>query len=72
MLRAFNENEELDLVFKKKLEKYFEYKWSQDKNGVMEDAEHGTIVEQLNSDMENKIYLEYLFPEFIKFYQSIF
>ena len=51
LLRRFNKDQELDPRFKAKMEAYFKFKWSFDKNNALRQDEHVKMLEQLPIDI---------------------
>ena len=55
---------------KRRIEVYFEHKWDQGRNFVFMDGEYQQFQDQLPDATKDKMLVEFLFVEFIKFYNS--
>jgi hypothetical protein len=51
---------------KNEMSKHFEYKWAKDLNQFIEEEEHAKIFEQLPEHVQDTIYKEFLYMDFIK------
>ena len=71
-LKNFNNQEQMDQKFKKRIEKFFKYKWKNDRNYVMRQQESQKMLEQLPLDVQVQIFTKFLFSEFMITFKSLF
>ena len=57
---------------KRNIEQFFNYKWQFDRNQAIDDEEEMAILEQLPEEVQNKIYTNFLFKEFLHIFQDTF
>ena len=62
----------IDKKFKAKIEQYFEYRWVYDKNMSFQSEEDLQIYQQLPNFVQENIYKDFLFPEFLKSFKRTF
>ena len=55
---------------KRNIEQFFNYKWQFDRNQAIDDEEEMAILEQLPEEVQNKIYTNFLFKEFLHIFQD--
>jgi hypothetical protein len=57
---------------KRNIEQFFNYKWQFDRNQAIDDEEEMAILEQLPEEVQNKIYTNFLFKEFLHIFHDTF
>ena len=72
MLQKFNKNQSIDLVLKRRIEDYFEYKWIHDKNHAFENPEEQRLFMELPQDTQIMIFRNYLYRDFLKSFRRFF
>jgi len=72
VMRKFNLNKPLEKKFKNQIEEYFRYKWLHDKNQFISDKEDIYLLEQMPQEVEDKLYYQYLFKDFLKEFAKYF
>ena len=65
-LQRFNGDVPMSDQFKKDLTKHFSYKWSNDLNQFIEDPSESKIFDQLPDFVQDKIYCQFLYMDFIR------
>ena len=71
-LERFNGHKKLDTKFVKCMENYFTYRWEANKNQILESLSSVSILDQIPSEGQNKIFSEFLFKDFIRLYNRYF
>ena len=56
----------------KRLEEFFHYKWSNDKNGAISSEEEMKILHELPIQVQDRLYCSFLFNDFFKKYKTMF
>ena len=72
ILRNFNYNEDINISLKRKIEKYFEYKWEVDKNLIINKPDYNTFFEQIPTEVIDAVYQKFLFVDFLNSYKKLF
>jgi hypothetical protein len=72
LLKRFNSGRPLSLTMKDKIEKYFDYRWMNDKNQAVSTEEDQKLIEQLPSKVQTEIYSHFLFSIFLKNFRKFF
>ena len=72
ILNKFNNHEDIDIKLKERIETYFDYRWTVDKNNIVCGDEYSNIVEQLDTERMKNLYNQCLFTDFYKSYGKIF
>ena len=72
LMRRFNANVEVEYSLKTTIEAFFDYKWQFDRNQAIDDEEELAMLEQLPEEVQNKIYTNFLFKEFLKTFSQTF
>lgn len=72
MIKRFNGDVPLRLDLKQEIEEYFSYRWEYDRNQAIDDKEEQDMLEQLPSEVQNRIYNEFLFQKFVHQFVEIF
>jgi hypothetical protein len=72
LLIKFNLNAPTNLDMKLKFEKYFDYKWKNDKNIAIGPEEKAAIVDQLPIEIQDRLFNEFLYNDFIKRFWKFF
>ena len=67
-----NNCEPIDIGLKERIETYFDYRWTVDKNNIVCGEEYADIVSQLDTPRMENLYNQCLFIEFYKSYGKIF
>lgn len=65
LIQHYNEKAPLDLTLQTQIEDYFEYKWQNDLNQAIDDPEEEKILEQLPVAVQDRLYSEFLFADFL-------
>lgn len=66
ILKHFNKNRPLPPEMINYFEKYFEYFWRHDKSNVVCDGGNMTLMKELPSDIQSRIYKDFLFEDFLE------
>ena len=66
VIKTFNSGKPLNEKLKKQIESFFDYKWSHDKNSAIDDEDEQEILDELPSYVQDKLYVGFLFCNFIK------
>lgn len=72
LLQKFNRDQPLDEDFRIKIEAYFDYKWSYDRNQAIDEPEELSLMEQLPDETVNKLYRDFLYVEFVGTFRDTF
>ena len=72
VMRRFNHNVDIRLDLKKKIEKYFEYRWSQDRNHSFSEESDQAIFDQLPEFVQNNLMTTFLFKDFLTIFRESF
>lgn len=72
LLIKFNLNAPTDLAMKLQFEKFFDYKWKNDKNLAIGPEEKAAIVDQLPIEIQDRLFNEFLYNDFIKRFWKFF
>lgn len=67
-----NENIPLDITLRNKIEAHFDYKWSKDRNQAIDDEDELTLLSQIPDMVQNKLYQEYLYHDFLGPFRDTF
>lgn len=70
--KRYNYDIEIDKEQKRKIEQYFSYRWTQDKNQAIDEPEELAYLEQLPEDTQNMLYCEYLYKDFLYSFRYVF
>ena len=70
LLRSFNKNEYIDNTLKCEIEKYFRYRWDNDKNRVFKHDED--FINQMPELVQDNLSTTYLYAKFLKAYSKKF
>ena len=62
----------MDIDKQRKIEKYFDYYWSANKNQAIDEQEEINMLNQLPVDTQNILYQEYLYKKFLTVFQDLF
>ena len=57
---------------KDQIEKYFDYRWVNDKNQAVSNESDQQLIEQLPSHVQREIYSDFLFSIFLKSFRKFF
>ena len=72
MLAKMNGGKPIEPGFQKKVEEFFHWKWTNDKNLFVASDEEHYMLSVLPSEVQEKLYCSFLFTEFLKNYQIFF
>ena len=72
VLKHFNNNKPLSLEMTNSFEKYFEYYWKNDKNYAMLQDEDVSILSELPTDIQAKVFRDFLFQDFLEMFNVHF
>lgn len=72
MLKQFNNDKIIDTKLKVKIEKFFDYKWSNDKNQALDEEEEKMLLDQLPTDVQVRLFTEFLYSDFLKVFKETF
>lgn len=71
LLKNFNYNVDIDIMFKREIEQYFQHRWQADKcQAIVGSGE--VMLEQLPEDVQNDLFTEFLFKSFLEDFKYIF
>jgi hypothetical protein len=71
-LKHFNGNEEINLDFKREVERYFDHKWEVDKNFIINADEYAGFYYSIPSTVIDGVYKRFLFIDFLEKYKKLF
>ena len=72
LIKHYNKGRFLNRDLKVKIEEFMEYRWLNDKNQAMQDGDDIALLEQLPVDVQQRIYSEFMFKNFIKSFSRYF
>ena len=72
ILKYFNGQKYIDINLKEKIEIHFDYRWKTDKLAGFTDEEDKNLIVQLPSDVQQEIFVGFLFKDFLTTFKSIF
>lgn len=72
VLQHFNNYDEFDLNLKREIERYFDYRWDQDKYQVINPTQNMNFLEQCPQTVQDDLLCKFLFQEFLQAYNSSF
>ena len=72
LIKRFNGNVDIEVNLKREIEQFFDYKWQFDRNQAIDDEQEIKILEQLPEEVQNKIYTNFLFREFLLKFKDTF
>ena len=65
LLKKLNGNKPIDFDLQKRVEDFFAYKWKFDKNQAIDDPAEIALLDQIPSEVQDKLYSGFLFNEFL-------
>ena len=68
----FNDDSEMDADLRNRIESHFDYKWEHDKNQAFLLETDLNNFRQLPSEVQTKIYQEFLFSDFLETFKQTF
>jgi hypothetical protein len=71
LLKRFNKNQNIDKNFKENMERYFEHRWSENKNWLVNSLEDQEIFQQLPFSCQINVYSKFLYYGFLEAFNSI-
>jgi len=72
LISHFNKKAPMDIELKQKIEAFFDYKWSFDRNQAFDEEEEVAMMQQLPYEVINKIYCNFLFSSFLSTFRETF
>ena len=69
LINYFNGKEDLDPDLKSKIEEYFDYRWSHDKNMTQDPELHQNIFREMTEQNKDQLRKKFLFRDFMKRFQ---
>ena len=72
VLKRFNGNKSVNRKFTDKVQAFFEYKWSYDKNLAIDSEEEMKILGQLPDEVQDKLLTNYLYSTFLNTFAGFF
>ena len=72
LIQQFNKGKPINPELRTKIEKHFSFKWNNDRNVSVSDAEALVWMSQIPDSTKQDIYQNFLFKNFIKQYQHFF
>ena len=72
LIQKFNNGMPIEAEFKLRIEHYMQYKWQNDKNMAITLKEKEEIMEQIPTDVQDRLYCEFLFKDFLRKFWTYF
>ena len=72
LIKRFNSSRSIQIDLKLKIESYFDYRWTNDKNQAVSTEEDIKLLEQLPYQVQKNIYKDFIFRTFIKNFKKFF
>ena len=66
LLKNFNYNQDIDIDYKRSVEKYFEYRWENDKSRFFNTSNTSDFMNQLPESTVDGLMQNYLYKEFLE------
>ena len=70
ILRHYNMEEHMEINMKQRVETYFDYRWDNDKNDVVNNEEYLGFMQQLPQYVQDNLLNEFLYKDFLVDYKS--
>lgn len=72
LLQRFNGNKSINLELRNKIEAFFDYKWNNDRKMAIDDEEELALLEQLPTEVQDKLLVGYLYNNFLHTFTDFF
>ena len=72
VLRKFNHDEPVPENFRRRLERYFDYRWREDRNQGVSQGQDLLMYMQLTQEAKEELYREFLFSGFLRAFSRSF
>lgn len=71
-MKHYNYGIDIDINRKRDLERYFEYRWQNNKNSAIDDGDEIAMLTQLPEDTQIRLYRDFLYREFMQQFSIVF
>ena len=72
LLQRFNGNKSINLELRQKIEAFFDYKWNNDRNMAIDDEGEIALLDQLPTEVKDKLLVGYLYNNFLHTFKTLF
>lgn len=72
LLQRFNGNKSINIELRQSIEKFFDYKWNNDRNMAIDDKAEKDLLDQLPPEVQDKLISGFLFNQFLSKFSDFF